>query len=46
MAKADCIALLYENELDQAKFLRDHISKLPELVPKVLINTKSGFTGS
>ena len=46
MAKCDVIALLYENDLDQANFLRDYISKLPELVPKILINTKPGFTGS
>lgn len=46
MARCDVIALLYENERDQANFLRDVISKLPDFVPKILINTKVGFAGS
>ena len=46
MARCDVIALLYENERDQADFLRNNISKLPDLVPKILLSTKAGFTGS
>lgn len=37
MSKCDAIALFYENERDHLDFIRENISKLPELVPKVLI---------
>ena len=40
MSKCDAIALLYENEREHIDFIRENISKLPELVPKILIQTK------
>lgn len=40
MNRCDAIALLYENDKDHLDFIRDCISKLPQLKPKVLIQTK------
>ena len=40
MSKCDAIALFYENEREHIDFLKENIQKLPELVPKVLVQTK------
>lgn len=40
MSKCDSIALLYENDRDHLDFIRENISKLPQLTPKILIQTK------
>ena len=40
MSKCDAIALLYENDRDHLDYIRENIKKLPELVPKILIQTK------
>ena len=40
MSKCDAFALLYENEREHIDFIRDNFSKLPELIPKILIQTK------
>ena len=40
MSRCDCIALLYDNDKDHLDFIRDHIDKMPDLKPKVLIQTK------
>lgn len=37
MSKCDTIALLYENEREHIDFIKDNFSKLPELIPKILI---------
>jgi len=40
MSKCDAIALLYENDRDHLDYIRENLKKLPELVPKILIQTK------
>lgn len=40
MSKCDAIALFYENEREHIDFIKENIQKLPELVPKVLVQTK------
>ena len=40
MARQECIALLYDNDKDHLDFLREWVRKLPQLKPKVLIQTK------
>lgn len=37
MSKCDSFALLYENEREHIDFIRENFSKLPELIPKILI---------
>ena len=39
--KCDAIALLYENDTDHLAYITDNFKKLPKLVPKVLIQTKT-----
>lgn len=39
--KCDAIALLYENDTDHLAYITDNFRKLPKLVPKVLIQTKT-----
>lgn len=40
MSKCDAIALFYEHEREHTEFLKENIQKLPQLVPKVLVQTK------
>ena len=44
MSKCDSIALFYENEKEHIEFIKDNIQKLPQLVPKVLVETKIDLT--
>ena len=39
--KCDAIALLYENDADHLAYITDNFRKLPKLVPKILIQTKT-----
>lgn len=40
ISKCDCMILLYENDYDQIEFLKKITSRLPELVPKIVVRTK------
>ena len=41
MNKCDAIALLYENDADHLAYITDNFRKLPKLVPKILVQTKT-----